>query len=192
MISVALCTYNGERYIRDQLDSILSQTMTVDEIIIRDDCSRDSTCVILEDYASRYPQIDFKTLYPVLVMLNEIHGDLTLLDKAQYSESVKNAIKEFILNLKSSTKTANDKSLKDLDVEAETVRLYESMKNIENLGNLEEKEKIQLIKLQTSTLSDLLNMVKEAQEIKKIREFEDLIFGILTDEQKEKVKRLFD
>lgn len=60
MISVALCTYNGERYIRDQLDSILSQTMPVDEIIIRDDCSKDSTCVILEEYASRYPQIDFK------------------------------------------------------------------------------------------------------------------------------------
>ena len=55
----------------------------------------------------------------------------------------------------------------------------------------EEKEKIQLIKLQTSTLSDLLNMVKEAQEIKKIREFEDLMFSILTDEQKEQVKRLF-
>lgn len=60
MISVALCTYNGEKYIREQLDSILSQTMPVDEIIIRDDCSMDSTCVILEDYAFQYPQIDFK------------------------------------------------------------------------------------------------------------------------------------
>lgn len=138
-----------------------------------------------------YPQIDFKTLYPVLVMLSQIHGDLSLLDKAPYGESVKNAIREFMLNLRSGTTPTSDKSLKDLDVEAETVRLYESMKNIENLGNLEEKEKIQLIKLQTSTLSDLLSMVKEAQEIKKIREFEDLIFTILTDEQKEQVKRLF-
>lgn len=138
-----------------------------------------------------YPQIDFKTLYPILVMLSQIHGDLSLLDKSPYGESVKNAIREFMLNLRSGTMSASDKSLKDLDVEAETVRLYESMKNIENLGNLEEKEKIQLIKLQTSTLSDLLSMVKEAQEIKKIREFEDLIFTILTDEQKEQVKRLF-
>ena len=138
-----------------------------------------------------YPQIDFKTLYPILLMLTKIHNDLSLLEKAPYSESVKNAIKELMLNLKSGANTVSDKSLKDLDVEAETIRLYESMKNIENLGNVEEKEKIQLIKLQTSTLSDLLNMVKEAQEIKKIREFEDLIFSILTDEQKEKVKRLF-
>lgn len=60
MISVVLCTYNGERYIREELDSIISQTLSVDEIIIRDDCSEDSTCVILDEYASRYPIIDFK------------------------------------------------------------------------------------------------------------------------------------
>ena len=57
MISVALCTYNGEKYIRQQLDSILFQTIQVDEIVIHDDCSTDSTYEILSDYASRYPQI---------------------------------------------------------------------------------------------------------------------------------------
>lgn len=60
MISVALCTYNGEDFIREQLDSILSQTMPVDEIVIRDDCSKDSTCRILEEYASRYACIHFR------------------------------------------------------------------------------------------------------------------------------------
>lgn len=57
MISVALCTYNGEKYIRQQLDSILAQTMPVDEIVIHDDCSTDSTYRILNDYANRFPQI---------------------------------------------------------------------------------------------------------------------------------------
>ena len=57
MISVALCSYNGEKYIRQQLDSILTQTMPVDEIVIHDDCSTDSTYEILSDYASRYPRI---------------------------------------------------------------------------------------------------------------------------------------
>ena len=57
MISVALCTYNGERYIRQQLDSILNQSMPVDEIVIHDDCSTDSTYEIISDYALRYPQI---------------------------------------------------------------------------------------------------------------------------------------
>lgn len=57
MISVALCTYNGETYLRQQLDSILSQTMPVDEIVVVDDCSKDSTCSILKEYASRFPFI---------------------------------------------------------------------------------------------------------------------------------------
>ncbi len=57
MISVALCTYNGEKYIAQQLDSILSQSMPVDEIIILDDCSHDSTCNILTNYTSKYAHI---------------------------------------------------------------------------------------------------------------------------------------
>lgn len=45
--SVALCTYNGERYIRKQMESILNQTMKVDEIVICDDGSSDSTVKII-------------------------------------------------------------------------------------------------------------------------------------------------
>lgn len=57
MISVALCSYNGEKYIEQQLDSIFSQSMHVDEVVICDDCSKDSTCNIVESYTARYPQI---------------------------------------------------------------------------------------------------------------------------------------
>lgn len=57
MISVALCTYNGEKYLSQQLDSILSQTMPVDELVIVDDCSQDSTCNIVHEYLTRYPDI---------------------------------------------------------------------------------------------------------------------------------------
>lgn len=49
MISVAMATYNGEKYIRKQLESILNQTKMVDEIIICDDCSSDNTCVIINE-----------------------------------------------------------------------------------------------------------------------------------------------
>ena len=52
-ISVALFTYNGEKYLRAQLDSILRQTIHPFEIIIVDDCSTDSTVRILEEYAAR-------------------------------------------------------------------------------------------------------------------------------------------
>lgn len=55
--SVALCTYNGEKYLQEQLDSILSQTIPVDEIVICDDCSTDGTLKILEDYKILFPHL---------------------------------------------------------------------------------------------------------------------------------------
>ncbi len=49
-ISVVLPTYNGEKYIKESIDSILAQTFTDWELIIVDDCSSDSTYRIIEDY----------------------------------------------------------------------------------------------------------------------------------------------
>ena len=49
-ISVVLPTYNGETYIKESIDSILSQTFTDWELIIVDDCSSDNTCEIIEEY----------------------------------------------------------------------------------------------------------------------------------------------
>ena len=49
-ISVAMCTYNGEKYISEQLDSIINQTVKPDEIIICDDGSTDRTLEIIEYY----------------------------------------------------------------------------------------------------------------------------------------------
>lgn len=51
-ISVALCTYNGEKFIREQIESILSQTHPVHEIVISDDGSTDDTLNILQEYVS--------------------------------------------------------------------------------------------------------------------------------------------
>ena len=48
-LSVAMCTYNGEQYIWEQLMSIRNQTLQVDEIIICDDCSKDDTVEIIEN-----------------------------------------------------------------------------------------------------------------------------------------------
>ena len=56
-ISVALCTYNGEDYLRQQLASILSQTMAVDEIVICDDCSNDNTVLIINEFKEKYPNL---------------------------------------------------------------------------------------------------------------------------------------
>lgn len=50
MVSVCLATYNGDRYIKEQIDSILIQLGIDDEIIISDDSSIDATLSIIESY----------------------------------------------------------------------------------------------------------------------------------------------
>jgi len=52
-VSVVLGTYNGEAYLREQLDSIFAQTWFPQEIIAVDDCSTDGTVAILHEYAAR-------------------------------------------------------------------------------------------------------------------------------------------
>ena len=47
MISVCIATYNGERFIREQIDSILRQLSSDDEIIVSDDGSTDDTISII-------------------------------------------------------------------------------------------------------------------------------------------------
>ncbi|TGK97424.1 glycosyltransferase family 2 protein [Leptospira levettii] len=56
-VSVCIATYNGEKYISEQLNSILNQLSTEDEIIISDDSSTDATCEILKEYASKDKRI---------------------------------------------------------------------------------------------------------------------------------------
>ncbi len=50
MISVAMTTYNGEKFVIQQLESIKNQSMNVDEVIICDDQSTDNTCDIISHY----------------------------------------------------------------------------------------------------------------------------------------------
>ena len=50
---VLLSSYNGERFLREQLDSLLSQTLDGMEILVQDDGSTDATASILEEYADR-------------------------------------------------------------------------------------------------------------------------------------------
>lgn len=50
-VSVVMAAYNGERFIREQMDSILVQSYPIKELIIQDDCSTDSTLQIVAEYA---------------------------------------------------------------------------------------------------------------------------------------------
>jgi glycosyltransferase involved in cell wall biosynthesis len=50
-VSVAMCTYNGAAYLREQLESIARQTRLPDELVICDDGSSDATPNIVEEFA---------------------------------------------------------------------------------------------------------------------------------------------
>ena len=50
-VSVALCTYNGERYLPEQLNSIRQQQLPVSELVVCDDGSTDGTLALLEAFA---------------------------------------------------------------------------------------------------------------------------------------------
>ena len=50
MVSVCMATYNGEKYIHEQISSILPQLCDLDEIIVCDDASVDKTVAILESF----------------------------------------------------------------------------------------------------------------------------------------------
>jgi glycosyltransferase involved in cell wall biosynthesis len=54
-ISIAMCTYNGARFLQEQLDSFLWQKRLPDELIVCDDDSRDETLSILNAFASKSP-----------------------------------------------------------------------------------------------------------------------------------------
>jgi len=84
MISVCMATYNGEKYIKEQLDSILSQLCEDDEIIISDDSSTDRTVEIIRSYYDNrirlFANQNFKSpIYNFENTLKKAQGDIIIL-----------------------------------------------------------------------------------------------------------------
>lgn len=68
-----MSTYNGERYLREQLDSILSQQGVELSLLVRDDGSSDSTAAIVEEYATGHKNVHFyrgENLRPAMSFMN--------------------------------------------------------------------------------------------------------------------------
>lgn len=53
-ISIAMTTYNGADYLLEQLESLRTQSLMADEVIIVDDCSTDNTVDLLNMYIRKY------------------------------------------------------------------------------------------------------------------------------------------
>jgi hypothetical protein len=63
-VSIALCTYNGARYLQQQLESIADQTLLPGELVACDDGSSDETVRILEEFSEKAP-------FPVHIHIND-------------------------------------------------------------------------------------------------------------------------
>lgn len=57
LVDIAMATYNGEKHLREQIESILSQTFTDFRLFIRDDGSLDSTVDIVQEYVKKDKRI---------------------------------------------------------------------------------------------------------------------------------------
>lgn len=56
-VAILMSTYNGEKYLKEQIDSLISQTYENIEIYIRDDGSKDNTVKIVKEYKEKYKNI---------------------------------------------------------------------------------------------------------------------------------------
>jgi glycosyltransferase involved in cell wall biosynthesis len=84
LVSVAMATFNGANYLKEQLSSILGQTYPNLEIIITDDASSDETLAILRDYQKSHDRIK--------IFRHRVNQGIT----ASFEDSIKNCRGEFI------------------------------------------------------------------------------------------------
>jgi glycosyltransferase involved in cell wall biosynthesis len=64
IVAIIMATYNGEKYLKEQLDSILNQRDVIVHLYISDDGSTDNTLNIIQDYKDKY-QKNFKNVFKV-------------------------------------------------------------------------------------------------------------------------------
>lgn len=129
---VLMSTYNGEKYLKEQLNSLVSQTMLPNKILIRDDGSTDSTVDILRYYSDNYDFIEYyigKNLGPAksfMELISKVNGydyySLCDQDDVWFKDKLEIAVKTLKEKKKKSTPllyasrfTLTDEKLNPLD-----------------------------------------------------------------------------
>lgn len=138
-----------------------------------------------------YPEIPLDFIMNLRLLIKDCQKNPILLQNSPYDsvtvETLKKFIGKFDGEISGETDEDNCLTVENIDYEQETLNLYKSINNINNLENIDAKERISVIKLKTQILQQLLDMMKESKRIKEIYQFEELVFSILTDEQKDKI-----
>jgi glycosyltransferase involved in cell wall biosynthesis len=84
-VSVALCTYNGARFLREQLESIVAQTLKPAELVVCDDRSEDETVAIVQSFVAQ-------AAFPVRIQRNAATLGVT----ANYAQAIEMCAEDYI------------------------------------------------------------------------------------------------
>lgn len=174
--SVAMCTYNGEKHIKNQLDSILSQSLAIDEIVICDDGSNDKTIEIIMQFQLEYPNKIFLHKNPINLGSNKnfekaislCNGDYIFLsdqDDIWKQNKVEKIIQYFSKNESAEAVFSNAELINDDNKKFKNNNLWNSIGFIENQLN----KPIDLyhhIKFKSNTVTGATLCIK--QEIKPL------------------------
>lgn len=93
MVHIMMATYNGEKYIAEQIESILKQTYTEWKLFVRDDGSEDCTTRIIQEYINKYPMKIF------MMESNTIYHEAKRNFAALYEKFQRQNIMHFVIRM---------------------------------------------------------------------------------------------
>lgn len=131
-VEILLAAYNGEKYIREQLDSILQQSYKNWHLTVCDDCSRDNTYNILKEYEKKYPS-------KIKLTRNEKNSGSA---KDNFFSMLKNTKSEYIMFSDQDDIWTKDKVKKTLEVMEKNQKgdtpllVHSDLKVIDEKGNV--------------------------------------------------------
>lgn len=139
MISVCIATYNGAKYIKEQLESILKQLSAEDEIIISDDSSSDETLKIIDDLRDVrikvYPNNKFSSpIFNFENALKKVNGDYVFLSD-QDDIWLPNKVEKMMKELLHSDLCFSNAMIVDENL-AEVELLYNKTNNLGFINNI--------------------------------------------------------
>lgn len=155
-VQILLATYNGARFLREQLDSLFSQTYQDFTLLVRDDGSKDDTLQIIADYQQQFPD-----------KINLLKDNLKNVGATQnFGILLENATADYIFFCDQDDVWVNNKvekslkSIKMLEFKNNSIpcMLYSEMKAIDEKGNIIANSVWQQLKLSPKyfTLNRLL------------------------------------
>ena len=175
MVQILMSTYNGEKYLEEQIRSLLQQSYKNIKILIRDDGSNDKTKQILEEYKNKYPNIieciygkNIGVIASFLELINLSDTEceyFAFCDQDDYwlQEKIEKAVSQIKINipfLYFSNKILVDEKLKIIKTETKQIYPNKECALIENLATgctiIINKQLINYIKYKKINLKNIL------------------------------------